>query len=84
MRDEPPGDRTLNQWQWPLSTGGAWRQGCVRQAVTENYGFCFVSSAWRWECDRGAVFCEESVGLDYEQDWLVGLDHERDSFVEAQ
>jgi len=26
---------------------------------------------------------EESVGLDYEQDWLVGLDHERDSFVEA-
>jgi len=27
---------------------------------------------------------EESVGLDYEQDWLVGLDHERDSFVEAQ
>jgi len=27
---------------------------------------------------------EESVGMDYEQDWLVGLDHERDSFVEAQ
>ncbi|QCE03847.1 hypothetical protein DEO72_LG8g1876 [Vigna unguiculata] len=27
---------------------------------------------------------EESVGLDYEQDWLVGLDHERESFVEAQ
>ena len=27
---------------------------------------------------------EESVGLDYEQDWLVGLDHERDSFVGAQ
>ena len=27
---------------------------------------------------------EESVGLDYEQDWLVGLDHEKDSFVEAQ
>jgi len=27
---------------------------------------------------------EESVELDYEQDWLVGLDHERDSFVEAQ
>ncbi|QCD89184.1 hypothetical protein DEO72_LG4g123 [Vigna unguiculata] len=26
---------------------------------------------------------EESVGLDYEQDWLIGLDHERDSFVEA-
>jgi len=22
---------------------------------------------------------EESVGLDYKQDWLVGLDHERDS-----
>jgi len=27
---------------------------------------------------------EESVGLDYEQDWLVRWDHERDSFVEAQ
>jgi len=27
---------------------------------------------------------EESVVMDYEQDWLVGLDHERDSFVEAQ
>jgi len=27
---------------------------------------------------------EESVRLDYEQDWLVGLDHERDSFMEAQ
>jgi len=27
---------------------------------------------------------EESLELDYEQDWLVGLDHERDSFVEAQ
>jgi len=27
---------------------------------------------------------EESVGLDYEQDWLVGLDHERDSFMGAQ
>ena len=27
---------------------------------------------------------EESVGLDYEQDWLVGLDHERDSFMGAR
>jgi len=27
---------------------------------------------------------EEFVGSNYEQDWLVGLDHERDSFVEAQ
>jgi len=27
---------------------------------------------------------EESAGMDYEQDWLVGLDHERDSFMEAQ
>jgi len=26
---------------------------------------------------------EESVGLDYEQDWLVGLDHKMDSIVEA-
>ena len=27
---------------------------------------------------------EEFVRLDYKQDWLVGLDHERDSFVGAQ
>jgi len=27
---------------------------------------------------------EESVGQDYERDRLVGLDHERVSFVEAQ
>ena len=32
----------------------------------------------------GLTIDEESVGLDYEQDWLVGLDHERDSFVGAQ
>ena len=36
-------------------------------------------------CKLGCVTTgEEFVGLDYEQDWLVGLDHERDSFVEAQ
>ncbi|QCD81933.1 hypothetical protein DEO72_LG2g2264 [Vigna unguiculata] len=126
-----------NQWQWSLLALGAWRQGGLRQAVTENYGSCLGRIAWRWGCDRRAVssqtkfaslclglmaksnrgtvmfpsatigrgvhsmviacapgskLCklgcvttgEESVGLDYEQDWLVGLDHERDSFVEAQ
>ncbi|QCE06952.1 hypothetical protein DEO72_LG9g1966 [Vigna unguiculata] len=36
-------------------------------------------------CKLGCVTTgDESVGLDYEQDWLIGLDHERDSFVEAQ
>ncbi|QCD96394.1 hypothetical protein DEO72_LG6g1096 [Vigna unguiculata] len=125
-RGEPPGGRVKDKWQWPLLALGAWRQGGVRQAVTENFGSNLGRSAWRWECYRWAVFCqtksnrgtvmfpsatigrgvhsmviacvlgsklcklgcvttgEESVGLDYEQDWLVGLDHERDSFVEAQ
>jgi len=23
VRGEPPSDRVLNQWQWPLSVGGA-------------------------------------------------------------
>jgi len=35
--------------------------------------------------ERGRLGClttgEESVGQDYEQDRLVGLDHKRDSFV---
>jgi len=36
-------------------------------------------------CKLGCVTTgEEPVGLDYEQDWLVGLDHEWDSFVAAQ
>jgi len=36
-------------------------------------------------CKLGCVTTgEKSVGLVYEQDLLVGLDHERDSFVEAQ
>jgi len=58
VQGRPPGGSALNQWQWPLPAGGAWRQGCVRQAVTENYGFCLVSGAWRWGCDRRAIFCQ--------------------------
>ncbi|QCD86093.1 hypothetical protein DEO72_LG3g614 [Vigna unguiculata] len=38
--------------------------------------------------ERGRLGCftmgEEFVGQDYERDRLVGLDHERVSFVEAQ
>ena len=38
--------------------------------------------------ERGRLGCfttnVESVGQDYERDRLVGLDHERVSFVEAQ
>jgi len=38
--------------------------------------------------ERGRLGCfttdEESVGQDYEQDRLIGLDHEWVSFVEAQ
>jgi len=39
---EPIGDRVLNQWQWPLSTGGAWRQGRFRQEVTGLDDFCLA------------------------------------------
>jgi len=56
VQGRSPGGSALNQWQWPLPTRGAWRQGCVRLAVTENYGSCLVSSAWRWEYDCRAVF----------------------------
>ena len=37
-----------------------------------------VEMTWMFTTD------EESVGQDYERDWLVGLDHERVRFVGAQ
>jgi len=42
---------------------------CVPGSKLSKLGCCAIS--------------EEFVGMDYEHDWLVGLDHERDSFVEA-
>jgi len=49
VRGEPPGDRVIKQWQWPLTTGGAWRQGWGRLVMTEQRSFYLALGAWRWE-----------------------------------
>ncbi|QCE03504.1 hypothetical protein DEO72_LG8g1529 [Vigna unguiculata] len=57
---EPPGDRYLKQWQWPLDAQGAWQQGVSHQAVTKRHGFCMALGNWWCEMRArrsGTRFC---------------------------
>ncbi|QCE10845.1 hypothetical protein DEO72_LG10g2077 [Vigna unguiculata] len=78
---------------------GAWRcEGSEMCLVVERMMGMELVSSLRWVHASGArwamnrvvpIGCywarnKESVGQDYERDRLVGLDHERVSFVEAQ
>jgi len=46
-RGEPPADRYLKQWQWPLDVHGVWRQEVFRQAVTEQHNSYLALGTWR-------------------------------------